>query len=116
MATRSDGARTKFVLDESDIPTRWYNIQADFATPAPPVLHPGTRQPIGPADLAPLFPMALIAQEVSRERWIEIPEEIREVFGMSKKAFKQAIGTLFRERRIMIESTGIRLLKPEDRK
>jgi len=74
--------RTKFVLDEKDIPTRWYNIQADLKTPAPPVLHPGTGQPIGPQDLAPLFPMELIKQEVSRERWIEIPEEIRNVLAL----------------------------------
>jgi tryptophan synthase beta chain len=100
MATRIDGARTKFVLDESDIPTRWYNIQADLATPAPPVLHPGTRQPIGPADLAPLFPMALIAQEVSRERWIEIPEEVRDVYRLWRpsplyraRRLEQALGT-----------------------
>ena len=60
--------RTKYVLDEADLPTQWYNIQADLKTPVPPVLHPGTGQPIGPQDLAPLFPMALIAQEVSQER------------------------------------------------
>jgi hypothetical protein len=53
--------RTKYVLDEADLPTQWYNIQADLKTPVPPVLHPGTGQPIGPQDLAPLFPMALIA-------------------------------------------------------
>src|ERR671932_413335 len=68
--------RTKYVLDEADLPTQWYNIQADLKTPVPPVLHPGTGQPIGPQDLAPLFPMALIAQEVSQERWIDIPARI----------------------------------------
>src|SRR2546430_11259078 len=62
-----------------DIPTKWYNIQADFKSPAPPVLHPGTGQPIGPADLAPLFPMELIKQEASRARWIEIPDEVRDI-------------------------------------
>src|SRR5262245_55813076 len=71
--------RTKYILDEADLPTQWYNIQADLKTPVPPVLHPGTGQPIGPQDLAPLFPMALIAQEVSQERWIDIPEEVRDV-------------------------------------
>src|SRR5262250_1574297 len=75
----TDTQRTKYVLDEADLPTQWYNIQADLKTPVPPVLHPGTGQPIGPQDLAPLFPMALIKQEVSRERWIEIPEEVRDV-------------------------------------
>src|SRR5439155_15051338 len=71
---------TKFLLDEKDIPTKWYNIQADFKTPLPPVLHPGTGQPIGPADLAPLFPMELIKQEVSQERYIPIPEEVLAVY------------------------------------
>ena len=79
MAAKMDRQRTKFLLDEKDIPTKWYNIQADFKTPAPPVLHPGTKQPIGPADLAPLFPMELIKQEVSQERWIEIPDEVRDI-------------------------------------
>src|SRR5213594_2614281 len=81
MATKSSHeSQTKFVLDEKDIPTKWYNIQADFKTPLPPPLHPGTGQPIGPQDLAPLFPMELIKQEVSQERWIEIPDAIRDVY------------------------------------
>lgn len=71
---------TKFTLDEKDMPTQWYNIQADLPEPLPPVLHPGTGKPIGPADLAPLFPMELIKQEVSTERYIEIPEEIQEIY------------------------------------
>lgn len=72
--------QTKFSLAESDIPQAWYNIQADLPFQLPPVLHPGTKQPIGPDDLAPLFPMALILQEVSQERWIEIPEPVRDVY------------------------------------
>ena len=79
MATKA-GDNTKFLLDEKDIPTKWYNIQADFKTPLPPPLHPGTGQPIGPQDLAPLFPMELIKQEVSQERWIEIPDEVRDIY------------------------------------
>jgi tryptophan synthase beta chain len=71
---------TKFILGESDVPAQWYNIAADLKTPPPPPLHPGTHEPIGPADLAPLFPMELIKQEVSQERFIEIPEEVREVY------------------------------------
>jgi len=71
---------TKFLLPESAMPTAWYNLQADLPTPLPPPLHPGTGQPIGPQDLAPLFPMELIRQEVSTERWIEIPEEIQAVY------------------------------------
>ena len=73
-------AQTKFVLDEKDLPTRWYNIQADLPAPLPPVIHPGTLQPIGPQDLAPLFPMEIIKQEVSQERWIDIPEPVRDVY------------------------------------
>jgi tryptophan synthase beta chain len=70
----------KYVLEESKIPKAWYNIVADLPTPPPPVLHPGTLQPIGPGDLAPLFPMALIMQEVSAERYIDIPEPVRDVY------------------------------------
>jgi tryptophan synthase beta chain len=74
------GERTKYVLDEEAIPRRWYNIQADLPQPLPAVLHPGTGQPIGPADLAPLFPMEIIKQEVSQERHVDIPSEVVEVF------------------------------------
>jgi tryptophan synthase beta chain len=72
--------KTKYILEEKDMPTRWYNIQADLPVPLPPPLHPGTKQPLGPADLAPLFPMELIKQEVSRERYIDIPEEVQKVY------------------------------------
>jgi tryptophan synthase beta chain len=72
--------RTKFILDESDMPTAWYNIVPDLPAPPPPPLHPGTGEPVGPDDLAPLFPQALIAQEVSTERYIPIPEEVQEVY------------------------------------
>ncbi len=71
---------TKFLLDESHIPTAWYNIAADLPVPLPPPLHPGTQQPIGPADLEPLFPMSLIEQEVSQERYIEIPDPVRDIY------------------------------------
>lgn len=70
----------KYQLGEERIPKSWYNIQADLPTPLPPPLHPGTGQPIGPADLAPLFPMSLIEQEVSGERYIDIPEPVRDVY------------------------------------
>ncbi|MCZ7575128.1 MAG: TrpB-like pyridoxal phosphate-dependent enzyme [Ardenticatenaceae bacterium] len=73
-------AETKFMLAESDIPRTWYNLAADLPFPLSPVLHPGTGQPIGPADLAPLFPMAVIMQEVSTDRYIEIPDPVREVY------------------------------------
>ena len=72
--------RTKFILDEKDMPTRWYNVLPDLPTPLPPVLHPGTKQPITPADLAPLFPMSLIMQEFSPERYIEIPDEVQQIY------------------------------------
>jgi tryptophan synthase beta chain len=70
----------KYLLDEARIPKAWYNLQADLPTPLPPVLHPGTHQPVGPDDLAPLFPMALIAQEVTTEREVEIPRPVRDVY------------------------------------
>ena len=76
----TDPLRHKFLLDEDEMPTRWYNIVADLPTPPPPPLHPGTGQPVGPDDLAPLFPMDLILQEVSTERYIDIPEEVHEVY------------------------------------
>jgi tryptophan synthase beta chain len=70
----------KTVLDEGRIPTQWYNIAADFPVPPAPPLHPGTMQPAGPDDLAPLFPMGLIMQEASAERFIPIPDEVREIY------------------------------------
>ena len=70
----------KYILDETRIPKVWYNLAADLPKPLPPVLHPGTGKPIGPADLAPLFPMSLILQEVSVEREIEIPEPVRQIY------------------------------------
>ncbi len=72
--------QTKYLLPESAMPNVWYNIQADLPVPAPPVLHPGTGQPIGPDDLAPLFPMGLIMQEVSTERYIDIPGEVIDIY------------------------------------
>jgi tryptophan synthase beta chain len=72
--------QVKYVLDESDLPKFWYNIAADLPSPPPAVLHPGTLQPIGPDDLAPLFPMSLIMQEVSTEREIEIPQPVRDIY------------------------------------
>jgi len=75
-----DSVHTKFLLNEDEMPRAWYNIMADMPNPPAPVLHPGTHQPVGPADLAPLFPMALIMQEVSTERYIDIPEPIRDVY------------------------------------
>lgn len=73
-------ATIKYLLDEEQMPRSWYNIQADLPEPLPPTLHPGTGEPIGPADLEPLFPMALIEQEVSTERYIDIPEPVRDIY------------------------------------
>jgi len=72
--------KVKIELSEEDIPKQWYNIQADLPTPLDPPLHPATGQPIGPDDLKALFPMELIKQEVSQERWIPIPEEVRDIY------------------------------------
>ena len=77
---------TKFLLPEDRIPRAWYNIVADLPEPPAPVLHPGTGQPIGPDDLAPLFPMALIGQEVSTERELEIPAPVREIYRLWRPA------------------------------
>ena len=84
----------KYLLTEDRMPTAWYNIQADLPVPPPPVLHPGTGQPIGPQDLAPLFPMELIMQEVSTERFIEIPEEVQAIYRQWRPT------PLFRARRL----------------
>jgi tryptophan synthase beta chain len=70
----------KIFLNESDMPTHWYNIVADMPNKPLPPLHPGTKQPVGPEDLAPLFPMELIKQEVSSERFIEIPDQVRDIY------------------------------------
>src|SRR2546423_10360139 len=70
----------KYLLPESDIPTHWINLLADLGPPPYPPLHPGTKEPAGPADLAPIFPMGLIEQEVSAEPEIEIREEVREAY------------------------------------
>jgi len=86
--------RTKFILDEKEMPTQWYNIQADLPEPLPPVLHPATGKPVGPDDLAPLFPMELIKQEMSTERWIDIPEEVQDVYRLWRPT------TLFRAHRL----------------
>ncbi|HEY7048206.1 MAG TPA: TrpB-like pyridoxal phosphate-dependent enzyme, partial [Jatrophihabitantaceae bacterium] len=71
---------TKITLDESELPTQWYNLLADLPTPPPPVLHPGTLQPVGPDDLAPLFPMDLIGQEVTTDRYVDIPGAVLDVY------------------------------------
>ncbi|MEC5397602.1 TrpB-like pyridoxal phosphate-dependent enzyme [Uliginosibacterium sp. H1] len=91
---------TRFLLDEEQIPRHWYNIAADLPVPPAPPLHPGTGAPIGPDDLAPLFPQAIIAQEVSTERWIDIPEPVREVFRLWRpspliraRSLEKALGT-----------------------
>jgi len=76
----------KITLSEKEMPTHWYNIQADLKNPLPPAIHPGTKKPIGPQDLAPLFPMELIKQEVSTERWIEIPDQVREIYRLWRPA------------------------------
>src|SRR5690349_24995924 len=90
----------KFFLPESEPPTHWYNVAADLKSPPSPPLHPATHQPVGPEALAPLFPMELIKQEVSGERYIEIPDDIREVYKLWRPSplvratrLEQALGT-----------------------
>ncbi|GLY34076.1 tryptophan synthase beta chain [Amycolatopsis sp. NBRC 101858] len=86
--------KTKYILDEDELPTQWYNVIPDLPEPPPPPLHPGTREPVGPDDLAPLFPQALIAQEVTTDRYVDIPEEVREVYRLWRPS------PLFRARRL----------------
>jgi tryptophan synthase beta chain len=93
-------SQTKFLLDESQLPRRWYNIRSDLPTVPLPVLHPATGQPVGPDDLAPLFPMELIGQEVSEEAEIPIPEEVLEIYSLWRptplyraRRLEAAIGT-----------------------
>ena len=92
--------QTKIVLSDKEIPTKWYNIMADMPNLPKPPLHPATKQPIGPQDLTPIFPMDLILQEVSRERWIDIPEEVLDIYTLWRPAplfrahrLEKALGT-----------------------
>ena len=85
---------TKFILDESRIPAQWYNVIPDLPAPPPPPLHPGTGQPVGPDDLAPLFPMELIRQEVTGEPYVDIPGEVIDVYKLWRPT------PLFRARRL----------------
>jgi tryptophan synthase beta chain len=86
--------QVKYVLQESEMPRRWYNVVADLPAPPPPPLHPGTGQPVGPDDLAPLFPAALIGQEVSGDRYIPIPDDVLDVYRLWRPT------PLFRARRL----------------
>jgi tryptophan synthase beta chain len=86
--------QVQFNLPQDRIPRAWYNILADLPGAMAPPLHPGTLQPIGPEDLAPLFPMALIEQEVSTQREIEIPEKVRQIYAQWRPS------PLFRARRL----------------
>lgn len=85
---------TKVPLSEDEMPTQWYNIIPDLPEPPPPPLHPGTHQPVGPDDLAPLFPMALIGQEVSQDSYIDIPGEVLDIYRMWRPS------PLYRARRL----------------
>jgi tryptophan synthase beta chain len=91
---------TKYLLAENQIPTHWYNVIADLPAPPAPVLHPGTKKPVTPPDLLPLFPPGLLEQEMSAERWIKIPDEVREIYRLWRpsplyraRRLEQALGT-----------------------
>ncbi|OGW50918.1 MAG: TrpB-like pyridoxal-phosphate dependent enzyme, partial [Nitrospirae bacterium GWC2_57_9] len=92
--------QTKILLSDKEIPTKWYNIIADMPNLPKPPLHPATKQPVGPQDLTPIFPMALIEQEMTQERWIEIPEEVLDIYTLWRPAplfrahrLEKALGT-----------------------
>ncbi|MDX1657856.1 MAG: TrpB-like pyridoxal phosphate-dependent enzyme [Nitriliruptorales bacterium] len=91
---------TKILLDESDMPTRWYNVIPDLPEPPPPPLHPGTKEPAGPDDLAPLFPMALIQQEVTTDKYVDIPDPVLDIYRLWRPSplfrahrLEEALGT-----------------------
>jgi tryptophan synthase beta chain len=99
-AVKRSPDQRKYLLSEDHIPKAWYNIMADLPVPLPPPLHPGTLQPVGPADLAPLFPMELIKQEVASDRTIDIPAPVRDIYRMWRptplyraRALEKALGT-----------------------
>ena len=106
------GETVKYTLDESKLPEAWYNVAADLPEPPAPVLHPGTGQPVGPDDLAPLFPMAVILQEVSTDERIPIPEEVHAVYRQWRPT------PLFRARRLEQEldelPVGLGVLEEQD--
>lgn len=87
-------SETKIILTEQEMPKAWYNIQADMPNLPKPPLHPGTGRPIEPPDLSPIFPMGLIEQEATRERWVEIPEEVQEIYRLWRPS------PLYRARRL----------------
>ncbi len=89
-----DKIHTKYLLSEDQMPRAWYNIVSDMPNPPVPPLHPGTQKPVTPDDLAPLFPMALIQQEVSTERYIEIPDPVRQIYAQWRPS------PLYRARRL----------------
>ncbi|GAB46896.1 TrpB-like pyridoxal phosphate-dependent enzyme [Mobilicoccus pelagius] len=102
-SARHASERTKVFLDESEIPTHWYNIVADLPTPPAPHLHPGTREPMTADDMAALFAPGLIEQELSTERWIEIPEAVQEIYRLWRpsplhraRRLEEALGTTAR--------------------
>ena len=90
----------KFLLSESEMPTQWYNIIPDLPNPLPPPLNPQTMEPIGPEDLAPLFPMGLILQEVSQDSFIDIPQPVLDLYKLYRPSplfravrLEKALGT-----------------------
>ena len=94
--------QTRFMLSENDVPRFWYNINADSPVPPTPVLHPGTKEPITPEFLSVLFPMDIILQEISTERFIQIPEPVREIYKLYRptpliraRRLELALGTPF---------------------
>ena len=100
MAINESVHQHKYLLDESEMPTTWYNIVPDLPSPPPPALHPGTLEPAGPDDFAPLFPMELILQEVSQDRYIDIPGAVLDVYRQWRPSplfrahrLEQALGT-----------------------
>jgi len=74
--------QTRFDLTQSDIPKAWYNLLVDFPQPLPPPLHPGTKEPVPPEALLAIFPENLVKQEMSADQWVEIPQEVRDIYAL----------------------------------
>ena len=87
-------SEVKILLTENEMPKKWYNVMADMPNPLKPPLHPGTGRPIGPEDLSAIFPMELIKQEATQERWIEIPDEVQDIYRLWRPS------PLYRARRL----------------
>ena len=109
MVAPADTPDTRFTLGQSELPTAWFNVAPHLSTPLDPPLHPGTREPVGPDDLAPLFAQELIGQEMSADPWIDIPGEVLDVLRLWRPT------PLYRAHRLEREAQIVARLRAGDR-